>query len=80
MEGKRLAKHGFAAGRRYKRTITNGTIVLTADNDGSLAVSGYENRPIIDMSGDAIASAFAGHAKVTATYTENVIVITGGEI
>ena len=79
MEGKRLATHGFGAGRRYKRTITANTIVLNADDGGTLAVSGYENRPIIDMSGDAIASAFAGHAKVTATYTENVIVITGGE-
>ena len=79
LEGKRLAKHGFSAGRRYKRTITANTIVLTADNDGTLAVSGYDHRPIIDMSGEAIASAFAGHAKVTATFAENVIVITGGE-
>jgi len=74
-----LATHGFAAGRRYKRTVTSGTIVLTADNDGTLAVSGYDNRPIIDMSGEVIAGAFTGHAKVTATYAENVIVITGGE-
>ena len=79
LEGKRLATHGFAAGRRYTRTITANTIVLTADNDGTLAVSGYDNRPIIAMSGDAIAGAFAAHVKVTATYAENVIVITGGE-
>ena len=78
LEGKRLSAHGFTAGRRYKRTATIGTIVLTADNDGSLAVSGYDHRPIIDMSGELIARAFFGHAKVTATYTENMIVITGG--
>ena len=79
LEGKRLSAHGFTAGRKYKRTITDNTIVLTADNDGTLAVSGYDHRPIIDMSGEVIAGAFAGHAKVTATYAENVIVITGGE-
>ena len=79
LEGKRLSAHGFTAGRKYKRTVTSGTIVLTADNDGTLAVSGYDNRPIIDMSGEVIAGAFTGHAKVTATYAENVIVITGGE-
>jgi hypothetical protein len=31
------------------------------------------------MSGEVIAGAFTGHVKVTATYAENVIVITGGE-
>ena len=72
LEGKRLAKHGFTAGRKYKRTIT-------ADDGGTLAVSGYDHRPIIDMSGEAIASAFSGHAKVNATFADNVIVITGGE-
>lgn len=79
LEGKRLAKHGFTAGRKYKRTITDNTIVLTADDGGTLAVSGYDHRPIIDMSGEAIASAFSGHAKVNATFADNVIVITGGE-
>ena len=79
LEGKRLAKHGFTAGRKYKRTITDNTIVITADDGGTLAVSGYDHRPIIDMSGEAIASAFSGHAKVNATFADNVIVITGGE-
>ena len=79
LEGKRLAKHGFTAGRKYKRTITDNTIVLTADDGGTLAVSGYDHRPIIDMSGEAIASAFSGHAKVNATFADNGIVITGGE-
>ena len=79
LEGKRLAKHGFTAGRKYKRTITDNTIVLTADDGGTLAVSGYDHRPIIVMSGEAIASAFSGHAKVNATFADNVIVITGGE-
>ena len=77
--GKTLGQARLHGWPEYKRTITDNTIVLTADDGGTLAVSGYDHRPIIDMSGEAIASAFSGHAKVNATFADNVIVITGGE-
>jgi DNA (cytosine-5)-methyltransferase 1 len=79
IEGKRLTAAGFDRGVRYEKLVQTNKITLTASDVGRFGVAGTDSRPIIDISGQAVAAIFAGHDRVNVIFQAGRITITGGE-
>ena len=79
IEGKRLPAAGFVRGVRYEKLVQTNKITLTAGEVGRFGVAGTDTRPIIDISGQAVAAIFAGHDRVNVIFQAGRITITGGE-
>jgi len=79
IEGKRLTASGFTRGVRYEKLVQANKITLTAGEVGRFGVAGTDTRPIIDISGQAVAAIFAGHDRVNVIFQAGRITITGGE-
>ncbi len=77
IEGKRLTEAGFHVATRYRREESNGTLTLTADENGPLKVSGKSDKPIIDTSGSIVPRVFPDPAThVAVSFAPGVITIT----
>ena len=64
LEGDVLAAHGLAHGSRWNVTTAPGVLTIAIDADGKRKIAGSPARPIIDMTGRTVESAF--DASVTA--------------
>jgi len=89
IEGKRLVVAGFTVGTYFIKEISGpsaapDTLHLTLCDDDSLytsmpcKVSGKGDKPIIDITGEAVRSMFGEHDVVTVVFKAGKIVITGG--
>lgn len=78
IEGNRLVEAGFKVGARYHRTtsgVTGDGITLRLAPDGKYKVSGKGEKPIIDITGEAVRKTFPTGDTVDVIYSPGVIVI-----
>jgi hypothetical protein len=71
IEGQQLPLHGFTCGAAYSIEYNADSIVLTLDATGKRKVT--NSRPIIDLTGDAIATVFNAADCLLVEYTTNKI-------
>lgn len=85
LEGARLLANGFTKGRFVSREWGKRKLVLRVVTEAEVnklerrnrgRVSGGEDRPIIDITGDLVAETFKGASHVDVSYANRMIVIT----
>lgn len=78
IEGKFLLDSGWNNGDRWYARVTPGVLLLIKDSDGDRKVAGTAQRPIIDIVGKVVESAFdctkVKRVAITATKTQIEIV------
>jgi hypothetical protein len=85
LEGKRLSAHGFIHKAPCERKWSEGKLVIRVvtqeafdalERNNRTTVAGSVDRPIIDITGEAVAAAFPS-GLVTVTWSQGRCVITG---
>lgn len=75
IEGAILIEHGWTPGNRFEKSIKDKVLTLIYWPAGKHRVSGYEDRPIIDLCGKWVTEFFNGAEQYTVEVKHTGIVI-----
>jgi hypothetical protein len=84
IEGARLTAHAFSVGKRFSRKWTPATLTLELISEAEFeklsvadrgTVSGKDEKPIIDVTGQKVGATFGAGTHVAVSYARGVITI-----